>query len=404
MQSPNIASSVLLGLISATVAWSGENPASAQDQRISVVEYDRRTVYHGPQTPGFTCWTGAWVMPDDSLMISFTQATGPIEGRPRVPDEIGHKLSWPPKGHPNYDMTGLDLRNVHLRSFDGGQTWKPASADPFRSCMNGCTGECETALPDGTVIRGVWGYFLPYDPDIPKTGYLQRSRDGTKTWGPPEVLLDPEEQSAWPKRIRRLRDGSLIVIGGVADAPADSLTRHEYGKILQPLLIVSRDDGKTWSRPIPVVPAEHRNDWGGEEFDAAELPGGDLLCVFRRHDPGSGRGEVRWQGVLKKEGVTWLTQDVGPAPFPHSGHPELLATREGIILHLATTGVHWTKDAGQSWHPLDVPPTRYYPRAVQSADGRIHVFGHVGGDNAYGSVDQSIVMDTFRLVVKNSSP
>ena len=29
--------------------------------------------------------------------------------------------------------------------------------------------------------------------------------------------------------------------------------------------------------------------------------------------------------------------EVGPAPFPHSGHPELLATREGPILHLADT-------------------------------------------------------------------
>ena len=28
------------------------------------------------------------------------------------------------------------------------------------------------------------------------------------------------------------------------------------------------------------------------------------------------------------------------------------------------------------------------------------VFGHVGGDDAYGKVDQSIVMDSFRLVKK----
>ncbi len=374
----------------------------AAEEQVSVADYNRQTVYHSPETPGYTCWTGAWVMPDKSLMISFTQATGPAEGRPRVPDEIARKLTWPPKGHPNYDMTGLDLRNVHLRSFNGGETWTQVSADPFRSCMNGCTGQCETALSDGTVIRGVWGHYLPYDPKLPKTGYLQRSLDGTKTWGPPEVLLDPLKQSAWPKRIRRLRDGTLIVIGGIANVPANSLTRAEYCKILQPLLIVSRDEGKTWSPPIPVVPSRHRENWGGEEFDAAELPSGDLLCVFRRRNP-DGPGEVRWQGRLKKDGPAWLPQTVGPAPFPHSGHPELLATSQGIVLHLATSGVHWTNDAGQTWHRLDVPGTCYYPRAVQSADGRIHVFGHVGGDNAYGSVDQSIVMDRFRLVVASSS-
>jgi hypothetical protein len=39
----------------------------------------------------------------------------------------------------------------------------------------------------------------------------------------------------------------------------------------------------------------------------------------------------------------------------------------------------------------------HYPRSVQTEDGRIYGFGHIGSDNAYGSVDQAIVMDTFRL-------
>ena len=73
----------------------------------------------------------------------------------------------------------------------------------FESCMNGVTGEAEAALPDGAVLRGVWGFYLPYDRDAPKTGYLQRSTDGTKTWGKPEVLLDPKKYSAWPRATRR---------------------------------------------------------------------------------------------------------------------------------------------------------------------------------------------------------
>ena len=93
-------------------------------------------------------------------------------------------------------MTSLDLRNVHLRSNDGGKTWQKVSADSFKSCMNGITGEAQTALADGTIIRGVWGYYLPYNPALPKTGHLQRSADGSKTWGTPEVLLDPAKFSA----------------------------------------------------------------------------------------------------------------------------------------------------------------------------------------------------------------
>jgi hypothetical protein len=371
--------------------------AGADGAECSAVGHQRQTIYHSPQQPGFTSWVGAWIMPDGSLMISFTRATGPIEGRPRAPQEVQRKLTWPPAGHPGYDMTGLDLRNVHLHSVDAGKTWQPVSADAFQSCMNGITGEAQTALADGTILRGVWGYYLPYNPELPKTGYLQRSADGSKTWGRPEVLLDPEKYSAWPKRLRVLRDGRLIVLGGVAHVPANSRTRAEYNGLFEPLLMISSDKGQTWKGPVPVVPAEHRARWGGEEFDAAELSNGDLLCVFRRLDPAGGGREVRWQGVLKKSGDTWIPDTVAPSPLPHSGHPELLATREGPILHVATSGLHWTSDAGQNWHKLAVPGTAYYPRSVQAADGRIFVFGHVGGDDAYGKVDQSIVMDSFRV-------
>lgn len=362
------------------------------------IEHQRQTIYHSPQTPGYTCWVGAWTMPDKSLMVSFTQATGPVEGRPQAPKDVQHNLTWPPPGHSaDYDMTGLDLRNVYLRSSDAGKSWNQVSADGFKSSMNGIVTEVQTALTDGTIVRGVWGYYLSYDPELPKTGYLQRSADGSQTWGRPEVLLDPEKSSAWPKRIRQLRDGRLIVLGGVAHVPANSRTRAEYNGLFEPLLLVSGDLGKTWRGPISVVPADLRSGWGGEEFDAAELPNGDLLCVFRRADPDQKGREARWQGVLRKSGDAWSPQEVKPAPFPHSGHPDLLATREGPILHVATSGIHWTSDAGKTWHKLNVPGTAYYPRSIQAADGRIFIFGHVGGDDAYGKVDQSIVMDSFRL-------
>lgn len=366
------------------------------------VEHQRQTIYHSPQTPGYTCWVGAWTMPDKSLMVSFTQATGPVEGRPKGPPDALRRLNWPPEGHPDYDMTGLDLRNIHLRSTDSGKSWKQISADAFQSCMNGVTGMAEVALPDGTVIRAVEGFQLPYNPELPQTGFLQRSLDGTQTWGKPELPLDPEKFTTIPKRLRLLQDGRLLLLGGFAPVPANSLTRHEYTKVLQPLILVSSDQGKSWSERIEVVPFDHRANWGGEEFDAAELPGGDLLCVFRRLNPdrASRQLEVRWQGVLSKMGETWSTGGAGPAPFPHSGHPELLTTGEGPILHLATSGIHWTRDVGKTWHKLNVPGTAYYPRSIQAANGRIFIFGHVGGDDAYGKVDQSIVMDSFRLKVE----
>ena len=82
-----------------------------------------------------------------------------------------------------------------------------------------------------------------------------------------------------------------------------------------------------------------------------------------------------------------------------------------MILHIATTGIHYTSDGGRRWRPR-VPPrgwgrssgyrSEYYPRAVQAADGTIHVFSHVGADDPYGAEDQSIVEDRFRLVTRRA--
>ncbi len=382
-------------LLAALVLHELVAPANADE--FSVTDHRRQTIYHSPQKPGFTSWVGACTMPDGSLMISFTQATGPTEGRPQAPKEIQQRLAWPPAGHPGYDMTGLDLCNVYIRSTDSGKTWQPASADAFKSCMNGVTNEAQVALGDGTILRGVFGFYLPYDKDLPQTGFVQRSLDGTKTWGKAELPLDSAKYSTWPRRIRVLGDGRIVLLAGVTQAPAGSQTRPEFSKAVEPALLVSSDSGRTWKGPVAAIPASQRGGWT-EEFDVAELASGDLLCIFRRADD-----TKRWQNILKKKDESWLAQQAGPSVLPHSGQPELLATREGPILHLATSGIHWTSDAGQNWHKVDVPGTAYYPRSVQAKDGTIYVFGHIGGDDAYGKVDQSIVMDSFRLARQDIS-
>lgn len=368
--------------------------AQKTPKTLTAVEHQRKTIYHSPQKPGFTSWVGAWTMPDDSLMVSFTQATGPVDGRPLAPKDVQRRLTWPPAGHPGYDMTGLDLRNVHLRSSNAGKTWKEAGADAFKSCMNGVTNEAQTALADGTVLRGVFGFYLPYDPALPQTGFLQRSSDGTRTWGKPEVPLDAAKYTTWPRRLRVLRDGRIVLLVGLAQAAAGSQTREEFSKVVEPALLVSSDQGLSWKGPLAVVTSEQHGGWT-EEFDIAELANSDLLCVFRRASDAN-----RWQSTLKKSDGTWVAQKAVPSTLPHSGQPELLATNEGPILHLATDGIHLTNDAGQSWHKLAAPGTAYYPRSLQTKDGWILVFGHLGGDDEYGKVDQAIVMDSFRLEAK----
>lgn len=382
-----------------------ENQKDTLSDKFRIVEFSKRTIYHSPQTPGYTCWAGIWNMPDQSTMVSFTQATGPLKGRPKAPPDIRKQLTWPPSGHgDSYDMTGLKLANVHLRTTDGGNTWQQISSDTFKSCMNWCTAQAVDALTNGTILRGVWGFYLPYD-NKPRSGFIQRSMDGSRTWGPPEIVLDPRKHTFMPKRIRVLKDGRLIMMGAMAKIPAASKTRKEYSGLLRPILMVSEDDGRTWLKPVEVLPEELRKPpYPGEEYDAAELPNGDLLLVFRwaAYDLSTGKfiREERRQSILIKTNQTWKPGPIGPAPFPHSGHPELLATREGPILHIATSGISWTTDGGENWHDADVEGTGYYPSAVQLPDGRILCVYHQGGDNGYGDVDQSIGACSFRIVAK----
>ena len=374
----------------------------------------RAFIYHSPQYPGYTCWRGLWNMPDDSVMCSFSQATGPFKGRPKAPDEVRRALDWPPelselefeRTGDEYDMTGLELRNVHLRSWDLGRSWQFASADQFRTCMNGITGEAETALCDGTILRGVWGMYLPYD-DVPRDGYIQRSINGARTWGEPETIFADDDYLYWPKRIRVLRDRRVLIGGGLIRKHPEHASRHEWFKDMTMALFISEDKGRSWSGPIDTVPQAQKNEDLGlsEEFDLAELDNGDLLLVMRAD--GHPDGPCRMQTRLTRSGDTWETSRVEKAPFPHSGHPEMLATREGVILHVASCGISWTGDEGATWHDLalddglqEITGERYvgyYPKSLQMANAEVLIVGHVGGDDGYGCVDQSIIAVRFFL-------
>ena len=76
-------------------------------------------------------------------------------------------------------------------------------------------------------------------------------------------------------------------------------------------------------------------------------------------------------------------------------------TEAGIL-----DGICWTADLGKTWTRLETPGTPYYPKAIQLDDGTITLIGYwhaqlarLGGDNQYGTVDQSIKQQTFRLRV-----
>jgi hypothetical protein len=196
----------------------------------------------------------------------------------------------------------------------------------------------------------------------------------------------------YPSQIHQLRDGRLILMGGMvkqADAKTALYLLKEFFQ--------SRDGGKTWSH-IWTMPKE-----AGlcEESDFVELDNGDLLFIHRAEHYQDNKyiSSNRLQTIFHRKGDGWEIGPVTAVPMPHSGYPELLKLREGPILHLGTDGI-WEIGPGlETWTRLDLPGTPYYPRAIQLNDGRVLVVGHVGGDDEYGKVNQTIVGFTFKLNV-----
>ncbi len=241
-------------------------------------------------------------------------------------------------------------------------------------------------------------------PDLPETAFLQRLEPDGQGWGSPQVLLDPSRFTYNLTRIQYLSDGRLVATGNSWEVPAGQRVGKSTSvppELQGWLLMVSEDEGHTWREAL-TVPPEHRvhpNEW-----DVAELPSGDLLAMMRTRDPADGTQQVRRQALLRQEGSGWVMGMPEPTPFPHSGHPELLATSEGLILNFATTGTHYTADGGRSWAPVALSAdgefsSDYYPVSVQAEDGTVYVFSHVGGDDNYGERDQAVVMARFKLAV-----
>jgi hypothetical protein len=358
--------------------------------RVTASDVERLVAYHSPQTPGYTCWVSAWMTSDGGLRLAFHQATGPLTGRPLARKDVREALGWPPAGlSVGYDMTGTMQQIITLDSRDGGTTWAQVAAEPFHTPMNGVVSGYWALRETDTVLRCVWGMYLPFY-DVPQTGYFQRSTDGGLTWGPPILLADPAKGIPIPKRIRQLRDGCVVGIGGYIRLSEEVTTFRQGLAHIEAALWWSRDGGATWSEP-QVVLAKADGVSPTEESDLAELPDGRLLLINRTNVPD------RWQVVMAPRGDGYDVVSRSPAPFPHSGMPDVLCTREGVALHIATSNVSATTDGGGTWQDLGFG-TPYYPVSLQLPDGRIFAAGHRGSDDPYdGSVDQQIEALTFRV-------
>lgn len=322
------------------------------------ITFEKRIIYHSPQTPGYTAWVGFWLN-NGLLNLDFHQVTrdgsGFIHTTPLLVSNDGEQ--WQIVSHKSWS-DGLPESTYT----DGANIYFQVSRESGRGMA---------ILLDGTFVRPVW-------PSPGDTGYIAWSKDGGGTWN--RVDITPAGCRTWPTNIKQLRDGRIVCFAGVTTLS----DIHQYDR---KVIFISNNEGSSWSKALEVIPIEQGYC---EESDFVEMPNGDLFFV-NRSELMDGRN-IRTQSIMKKVGMIFLEGTAIPAPFPGSGYPLLIATDKGL-LYASTEGFWLTTDYSR-WRPLSWEPTHYYPKAIVLGE-KVIVISHVGGDNAFGTFDQTIIEQVF---------
>ncbi|MFN0165921.1 MAG: sialidase family protein [Bryobacteraceae bacterium] len=380
------------GLLAATQLPGAPNEQDA----VYAADFESRTVYRSARRPGYTSWVSFFPGERGQWYLTCEEVTRPEPPLPRLSPQRWHEF-----GLPNgYDKSPLRMEMVILESSDEMKTWRVISREPAR--FQHSAGQFGTARTrDGRFLRFVWAVYGLEEKPHPGEIFFTSSDNG-KTWRkqPP---FHGRELISHPHRLRTLKDGTLVLALPIAPAwgtgaslPVRTARNMNAAGSLQMTLCFSYDQGRTWSQPLPI--------YGGEtvsETDFAELPSGDLLCINNSIFARPGRQ------VVYRKGNRWWP---GAFEFLTSGRaPETVAlTGEGILVGcMRSSHYYWSDDLGYTWQPLAGIPdaiTRsrecYQPWIQHLGQGRFACAGHYGADDAFGSVDQSLMIHFFRLEVR----
>lgn len=93
----------------------------------------------------------------------------------------------------------------------------------------------------------------------------------------------------------------------------------------------------------------------------------------------------------------------GPGENPQGGYvPETLVWDDrlaALVGYRRNKGYAVSNDHGENWRLLEPPAGYshlYQPYLLKLPDGRLALYGHVGGDNAFGEVDMRIDVQALR--------
>ena len=201
---------------------------------------------------------------------------------------------------------------------------------------------------------------------------LSRSTDGGQTWEAPRVIMDMGEYGGLPQEQNGCSDPGIIVDRQTGEIFCFALWMwgkpgkhqwvgdgsepgYEIGKTAQFMMVRSRDDGKTWTKPENLTRKLKKEEWwlfAPSPQQGINLADGTLVM------PAQGRDEkgVPFSTLLvsKNHGADWT---VGAPAFSGGNECQAVVLGDGSIMlnmrndHERFRAVYVTSDLGKTWRP-----------------------------------------------------
>ncbi|MBC8352079.1 MAG: exo-alpha-sialidase [Planctomycetes bacterium] len=203
---------------------------------------------------------------------------------------------------------------------------------------------------------------------------LSRSTDGGRNWEPVRVIMDMGEFGGLPQEQNGCSDPGIIVDHQTGEifcfavwmngkpgkhqwSDDGSEPGFEIGKAAQFLMVRSKDDGLTWSKPENLTRKLKKEAWwllAPSPQQGINLPDGTLVMPVEGRDGRAAAATFATIMISRDHGTSWTVAE--PA---YSGGNECQAAQLGdgsIMLNMRNDherfrAVFVTKDLGQTWQP-----------------------------------------------------
>jgi len=227
--------------------------------------------------------------------------------------------------------------------------------------------------PKGTLLcvydmRRRMGRDLQEDIDIG----LSRSTDGGRTWEPVRVIMDMGKYGGLPEEQNGCSDPGILVDQNTGDVFCFAVWMHgkpgkhqwtgdgsepgyEIGKSAQLLMVRSKDDGHTWSKPENLTRQLKQEAWwlfAPSPQQGITLADGTLLMPAQGRDE-KGK-EFSTVMISRDHGATWA---VGTPAYSGGSECQAVQLGDGSVMlnmrneHDRFRAVFVTRDLGKTWTP-----------------------------------------------------